>query len=534
MDDKVRSADRDRGVKSNKVVLFMKGNRSFPQCGFSATVVSILNPLVPKYETVNVLAEPAIRDGIKEYSQWPTIPQLYINGEFVGGCDIVKSLHASGELATLLGVKSELVTPPRITLSASAAKKAFKEAAGEAGAQVLRLEANERYQYELYFGDKTATDLVVESEGVAIHVPPASARLLDGTTVDFLEDEKGAGFKIQNPNEPARVKPLSPKGLKAMLDAGDKLELFDVRTTEERAIAAIPGARLLDPAGQEHLMSLGRDVPVVFHCHHGGRSAQAAAAFLQKGFKNVYNLKGGIDAWSQTVDPSVPPILNQLECLRIRLTSKVTCWWRFAPRWKRPSSDAARCEATGGNGHYSIVVTSPAFAGLNMVKSWQRLVYAAIAHLLKGDQPPIHAVDSLQTVILATQRPSGGRGPVGTGGEGGGEGGGGGRGHHQWGGGGGGGTRWGGGGGRTWGEEGGGGGDGNGVGGGGRAQGDGQGPAGRGLGAMWKGAAAAGGVGGLGGWVWGGCRGVGVDRAGEGGGVGGGGWVGWEGGLSMR
>jgi monothiol glutaredoxin len=304
MDDKVR-AQIETAVKSNKVVLFMKGNRSFPQCGFSATVVSILNPLVPKYETVNVLADPAIRDGIKEYSQWPTIPQLYINGEFVGGCDIVKSLSASGELATLLGVKVEPVTAPRITLSASAAK-AFREAANEAGDKVLRMEANERYQYELYFGDKTASDLVSTSEGVAIHVPPASARLLDGTTIDFLEGPDGAGFRIENPNEPPRVKPLSAKSLKSMLDAGDKLELFDVRTPEERAIASISGARLLDQAGQDYLLGLDRDVPVVFHCHHGGRSAQAASLFLQKGFKRVYNLEGGIDAWSQTVDSSVP------------------------------------------------------------------------------------------------------------------------------------------------------------------------------------------------------------------------------------
>jgi len=103
MDEKVRS-QIESTVKGHKVVLFMKGSRTFPQCGFSATVVSILNQLIPSYETVNVLADSAIREGIKEYSQWPTIPQLYINGEFVGGCDIVKSLHASGELNKLLGL----------------------------------------------------------------------------------------------------------------------------------------------------------------------------------------------------------------------------------------------------------------------------------------------------------------------------------------------------------------------------------------------------------------------------------------------
>jgi monothiol glutaredoxin len=80
----------------------MKGTRSFPQCGFSATVVQILNQLVPSYETINVLTDPAIREGIKEYAQWPTIPQLYVKGEFIGGCDIVKEMYASGELQKLL------------------------------------------------------------------------------------------------------------------------------------------------------------------------------------------------------------------------------------------------------------------------------------------------------------------------------------------------------------------------------------------------------------------------------------------------
>jgi len=102
MDENVRTQIDDT-IKKHKVVLFMKGTRSFPQCGFSATVVGILNQLVPSFATVNVLTDAKVREGIKEYSQWPTIPQLYIDGEFIGGCDIVKALHASGELQKKLG-----------------------------------------------------------------------------------------------------------------------------------------------------------------------------------------------------------------------------------------------------------------------------------------------------------------------------------------------------------------------------------------------------------------------------------------------
>jgi monothiol glutaredoxin len=89
-------------LKSSKVVLFMKGDRSSPQCGFSAQVVQMLDQLVPEYATVNVLEDPEIREGIKEYASWPTIPQLYVDGEFQGGCDIVREMYQNGELEKLL------------------------------------------------------------------------------------------------------------------------------------------------------------------------------------------------------------------------------------------------------------------------------------------------------------------------------------------------------------------------------------------------------------------------------------------------
>jgi monothiol glutaredoxin len=92
----------DDMVKNNKIVLFMKGTAEFPQCGFSAAVVSVLNTLGVEFKDINVLENMDIRDGIKEYSDWPTIPQLYVNAEFVGGCDIVKELYASGELKKMI------------------------------------------------------------------------------------------------------------------------------------------------------------------------------------------------------------------------------------------------------------------------------------------------------------------------------------------------------------------------------------------------------------------------------------------------
>jgi monothiol glutaredoxin len=90
-------------VKSNDVVLFMKGTALFPQCGFSSRAIAILDRLGARYETVDVLQDPEIRSGIKDYSDWPTIPQLYVRGEFVGGSDIMMEMFESGELKELIG-----------------------------------------------------------------------------------------------------------------------------------------------------------------------------------------------------------------------------------------------------------------------------------------------------------------------------------------------------------------------------------------------------------------------------------------------
>ncbi|MCB0046899.1 MAG: Grx4 family monothiol glutaredoxin [Caldilineaceae bacterium] len=92
----------DNDVKNTPVILYMKGDKDFPMCGFSARVVQILNALGAEYETRNVLEDDNLRQGIKDYSEWPTIPQLYINGEFIGGSDIAMELYQSGELRTML------------------------------------------------------------------------------------------------------------------------------------------------------------------------------------------------------------------------------------------------------------------------------------------------------------------------------------------------------------------------------------------------------------------------------------------------
>ena len=101
-----------KDIAENEVMLYMKGSPVFPQCGFSAAVVHVLSELGVKFKSADVLKDPELRQGIKEFSNWPTIPQLYVKGEFVGGCDIVKEMFESGELDTYLkdrGIKLENV-----------------------------------------------------------------------------------------------------------------------------------------------------------------------------------------------------------------------------------------------------------------------------------------------------------------------------------------------------------------------------------------------------------------------------------------
>lgn len=98
------TAKIDKLLADNKIVVFMKGNKLMPQCGFSNQVVQILNILGVPYETIDVLADQDIRQGIKEYSNWPTIPQVYINGEFIGGSDVMTEMYQKGELQQLVEV----------------------------------------------------------------------------------------------------------------------------------------------------------------------------------------------------------------------------------------------------------------------------------------------------------------------------------------------------------------------------------------------------------------------------------------------
>ena len=189
-------------IESHPVVVFMKGTREAPRCGFSATVVRVLDQLVPDYHTVDVLSDPRVREGVKEFSSWPTIPQLYVRGEFVGGCDIVQEMHGSGELGQLLGVEVASGEAPEIRISEAAAhalRQAIQTSGAPAGS-VLQLAIDARFESGLSLGPAGPGDVVVQAGGIELHLDRISAARARGVSIDAVETAEGLSFRIENPN----------------------------------------------------------------------------------------------------------------------------------------------------------------------------------------------------------------------------------------------------------------------------------------------------------------------------------------------
>ncbi|CTP93239.1 glutaredoxin-like protein [Xanthomonas translucens pv. poae] len=291
-------------LSSNRVVLFMKGQPSMPQCGFSAKAVGALNELGVEFAHVNVLADQDIREGIKAYGDWPTIPQLYVDGELVGGSDIILQMAGSGELSELLGVQAPDRTPPSITITDAAADM-LRGALADAPGATLALAIDAQFQPNFQLAPTDPNAIAAESNGLRVQFDLASARRAEGITIDWVDDLRGRGLAIDNPNAPKPVQDIGPRDADDQVRAGG-LILVDVRPPEERAIASLNVPfRTLDGDQRAQLEALPKDTALAFLCHHGGRSAQAAEQFRVLGFSRVHNVVGGIDAWADEVDSSV-------------------------------------------------------------------------------------------------------------------------------------------------------------------------------------------------------------------------------------
>ena len=185
-------------LKDHRVVLFMKGDRQQPMCGFSASATNTLNELLPEYHTVNVLEDPEIRDGIKLYGEWPTIPQLYVGGELVGGADIISQMYGSGELHTLFGLAAPDRTAPEITIT-DAAAEAIRQGTSNAQDVVLHLEIGPDHSAGFQLAPAGTHDIVAHANGLDIHFDSASAQRARGIVIDWVSSVQGEGLSLTFP-----------------------------------------------------------------------------------------------------------------------------------------------------------------------------------------------------------------------------------------------------------------------------------------------------------------------------------------------
>lgn len=291
-------------LNDNRVVLFMKGQPNAPQCGFSAKAVGILDDIGVAYAHVDVLSDSQIREGIKVYGQWPTIPQLYIGGELVGGSDIIEQMSTSGELYDVLDVDRPDRTPPTITITAAAAQM-LRKALDDAGeGHAVQLQIDPKFRTHLQLAPRDANAISSDIEGIPMQFDAGSARRANGVRIDWADDQRGRGLVLDNPNAPAPVRSITPEQAAERVLAGT-LTIIDVRPPEERAQAPLDVPYQNLDGGIAGLGQLAKNTPLAFVCHHGGRSQQAAEHFRGLGFNEVYNVDGGIDAWSD-FDPRIP------------------------------------------------------------------------------------------------------------------------------------------------------------------------------------------------------------------------------------
>lgn len=291
-------------LQADKVVLFMKGTRQQPMCGFSARTVAALDSVLPDYSTVNVLEDEEIREGIKVYGNWPTIPQLYVDGELIGGCDIVLNMLNTGELHQHLGMDAPDRTPPEITVTPRAAEKIREAMQGHEGVALhFQVDANWDAQFNL--APSQGGEIASESNGIRVLMDIATAQRARGAVIDWVSSMKGEGLALDLPQAPPPVKQMTVQDLAEHMKSGG-VTLVDIRSESERALASIDGALVLDRPNMEKLEAMPKDSRLAFLCHHGNSSMGAAEYFRKQGFTDVNNVAGGIHAWSMEIDDSIP------------------------------------------------------------------------------------------------------------------------------------------------------------------------------------------------------------------------------------
>ncbi|MBY6204910.1 Grx4 family monothiol glutaredoxin [Halomonas denitrificans] len=286
----------DEMVKGNKVMLFMKGTPKMPQCGFSARTAGALDTLLPDgYASFNVLEDHEIREGIKAYGNWPTIPQLYVDGELIGGCDIVMEMFNAGELHDLFGLEAPDRTPPDMEITPEAAAKIGEFLANYPG-QFLHFSIGADWDAQFSVGPKDGTEIEARVGDLTVLMDLASAQRARGARIDWVTNMHGEGLKLDLPGAPPPVRELSPDELQQKINGGERVVVVDVRGESDRDRTPLEFARPLDAGLMAELNEADKQTPLVFVCNQGRSSLDVAEHYRKQGFTQVYNLTGGVDA----------------------------------------------------------------------------------------------------------------------------------------------------------------------------------------------------------------------------------------------
>lgn len=295
LDPEVRR-DIEQQIASHRVVLYMKGTPRMPQCGFSARTAGLLDEMLSgDFVAFNVLEDERIREGIKVYGDWPTIPQLYVDGELVGGCDIITEMYNAGELHALFGLEAPDRTPPEIEITELAAEKIKGFLAAYPG-QHLHLNIGGDWDAQFQVGPRGGHEIVTEAAGLTVLMDLASAQRARGARIDWVESMQGEGLKLDLPGAPAPVQPMTADQLQQRLNSGERILVIDTRREDDRRAQPLEFARALDAELMTELKDADRTMPLVFVCYVGETSLKIAEHYRKQGFEQVYNLEGGVAA----------------------------------------------------------------------------------------------------------------------------------------------------------------------------------------------------------------------------------------------
>jgi monothiol glutaredoxin len=282
-------------VTGNKVMLFMKGTPQMPQCGFSSQTAGALDTLLSgNYASFNVLEDQTIREGIKDYGDWPTIPQLYVNGELIGGCDIVMEMFNAGELHEMFGLEAPDRTPPEIEISDKAAEKIGEFLAAYPG-QFLHFKIGSDWNAQFHLGPKAGTEIASIVGELTLLMDLASAQRARGAKIDWVESVQGEGLKLDLPGAPPPVEQMQAEELQRRLNASEHMVVVDTRSEGDRQRAPLDFAKPLDSGLMAELTEADRKTPLVFICNQGVSSQGVAEHYRKQGFTEVYNLEGGVE-----------------------------------------------------------------------------------------------------------------------------------------------------------------------------------------------------------------------------------------------